>query len=310
MVADAAEAAEEAPRASMIAAPRLATVGMKSFSIQFWSLTTSAAFLPPISAWKMSGYWVAEWLPQIVIFLMSVTAAPVFLASCEIARLWSRRVSAENRSLRDVGGVGHRDQRVGVGRVAGHADADVVGGDRVERLALRGEDRAVGLQQVAALHARAARPRADQQRQVHAVEDLVRVRADLDARQQRERAVVEFHHDTLERLERGLDLEQTQLDRAVGPQQRAAGQAEQQAVADLAGSAGDGDLQRTCAHFGLLLWRKSDVTFRSTKLVETSAPLPARNLRSITSANPLGPRGNRHVPAAAGTFHAMFCPDA
>ena len=29
MVADAAEAAEEAPRASMIAAPRLATVGMK-----------------------------------------------------------------------------------------------------------------------------------------------------------------------------------------------------------------------------------------------------------------------------------------
>src|ERR1700720_3393895 len=98
MVADAAEAADELPRASMIAAPRLATVGMKSFSIQFWSLTTSAAFLPLISAWKTSGYWVAEWLPQIVTFLMSVTAAPVFLASCEIARLWSRRVSAENRS--------------------------------------------------------------------------------------------------------------------------------------------------------------------------------------------------------------------
>jgi malate dehydrogenase len=43
MVADAAEAADELPRASMIAAPRLATVGMKSFSIQDWSLTTSAA---------------------------------------------------------------------------------------------------------------------------------------------------------------------------------------------------------------------------------------------------------------------------
>ncbi|MEU3721265.1 biotin/lipoyl-containing protein, partial [Streptomyces sp. NPDC031705] len=25
-----------------------------------WSFTTSAAFLPAISAWKMSGYWVAE----------------------------------------------------------------------------------------------------------------------------------------------------------------------------------------------------------------------------------------------------------
>src|SRR6202007_3045192 len=53
VVADAAEAADEAPRASMIAAPRLATVGMKSLSIQFWSLTTSAAFLPLTSAWKM-----------------------------------------------------------------------------------------------------------------------------------------------------------------------------------------------------------------------------------------------------------------
>ena len=46
MVADAAEAADDEPRASMIAAPRLATVGMKSFSIQAWSSTTSAAFLP------------------------------------------------------------------------------------------------------------------------------------------------------------------------------------------------------------------------------------------------------------------------
>src|ERR1700748_1098189 len=89
----AADAADEAPRASMIAAPRLATVGMKAFSTQAWSLTTSAAFFPPTSAWKMSGYWVAEWLPQIVIFLMSVTLAPVFLASWLIARLWSRRVS-------------------------------------------------------------------------------------------------------------------------------------------------------------------------------------------------------------------------
>src|SRR6202167_6679802 len=99
VVADAAEAADELPRASMIAAPRLATVGMKSSSIQDWSPTTSAAFLPPISAWQMSGYWVAEWLPQIVSFLMSVTLAPVFLASCEMARLWSSRVNAEKRSL-------------------------------------------------------------------------------------------------------------------------------------------------------------------------------------------------------------------
>ena len=46
MVAEAAEAAEEEPRASMIAAPRLATVGMKSSLIQAWSSTCSAAFGP------------------------------------------------------------------------------------------------------------------------------------------------------------------------------------------------------------------------------------------------------------------------
>src|SRR6185437_6476249 len=76
-VALAADAAEEDPRASMMAAPRLATVGMNVFSSQSWSSTTSAAMRPPTSAWNRSGYCVAEWLPQIVIFLMSVTGAPV-----------------------------------------------------------------------------------------------------------------------------------------------------------------------------------------------------------------------------------------
>src|SRR5690606_345334 len=94
IAAEAADAADDAPRASMIAAPRLATVGMKSFSSQSWSLTVSAAFLPAISAWKMSGYWVAEWLPQIVILRMSATETPAFLDSCASARLWSRRVIA------------------------------------------------------------------------------------------------------------------------------------------------------------------------------------------------------------------------
>src|SRR5690242_16557001 len=89
MAALAAEAAEEAPRASMMAAPRLATVGMKSFSSQAWSLpVASKAGLPAISAWKMSGYWVAEWLPQMVTRLMSETRAPVLADSWPTARLW------------------------------------------------------------------------------------------------------------------------------------------------------------------------------------------------------------------------------
>src|SRR5258705_944709 len=103
----------------MIAAPRLATVGMKSSAIHAWSLTTSAAFLPPTSAWNTSGYWVAEWLPQMVIFLMSVTAAPVFLASCEMARLWSRRGSAENRSFGMSGAVVIPIHALGLGGVPG-----------------------------------------------------------------------------------------------------------------------------------------------------------------------------------------------
>lgn len=46
----------------------------------------------------MSGYWVAEWLPQMVRRLMSATVEPVFFASWVSARLWSRRVIAVKRS--------------------------------------------------------------------------------------------------------------------------------------------------------------------------------------------------------------------
>src|SRR5512139_902237 len=99
MAALAADAALERPRASMMAAPRCCTVGMKSFSSQAWSFTRAAAFWPLTSAWKRSGYWVAEWLPQIVILVMSLTVVPVFWASWAIARLWSRRVIAVKRPL-------------------------------------------------------------------------------------------------------------------------------------------------------------------------------------------------------------------
>ena len=97
IAAFAADAADDAPRASMIAAPRLATVGMNSSRSQP-SSTCSAATFPPTSAWNRSGYWVAEWLPQIVILLISVTGTPSFFASCAMARLWSRRIIAVKRS--------------------------------------------------------------------------------------------------------------------------------------------------------------------------------------------------------------------
>ena len=85
------------------------------------------------------------------------------------------------------------------------------------------------------------------QRQVDPVEDALGSSPISTVGQQRERAVVQLHHHALQRLERWGDLEQPQLDRLVGAQHRAAGDPEQQAVADLAGGAGDGDLDG-CAH--------------------------------------------------------------
>ena len=138
-----------------------------------------------------------------------------------------------------MSGVVHRDEGVGVGRVADHEDLDVVGRAARERRALRGEDRAVGLEQVAALHALRAGPRADQQGDVRAVERLVGIVGLDHAGQQREGAVVELHRHALERAERGRDLQQLQDHGLVGPEQLAAGDAEQEAVTDLAGGTGD-----------------------------------------------------------------------
>ena len=75
----AADAADEAPRASMIAAPRLATVGMNvpSTHVVVADRLVGVACRRP-RQWNRSGYCVVEWLPQIVIFVTSVTGAPSF----------------------------------------------------------------------------------------------------------------------------------------------------------------------------------------------------------------------------------------
>src|SRR5690606_203140 len=85
MAALAAEAAEDAPRALMMAAPRCCTSGMKVPRYQSTSTLGSAAS-PLMSALEMSGYWVEEWLPQMVTFVMSLMVVPVFCASWVRAR--------------------------------------------------------------------------------------------------------------------------------------------------------------------------------------------------------------------------------
>ena len=64
----AALAADDFPITEMISAPLFQTLVRKGPSSQASSLTTSRSGFPPTVAWKVSGYQVAEWLPQMKIF--------------------------------------------------------------------------------------------------------------------------------------------------------------------------------------------------------------------------------------------------
>jgi hypothetical protein len=148
---------------------------------------------------------------------------------------------AVNRSGRDALGVVHGDEGVRVSRVADHQDPDVVGGRRGDGPALGGEDGAVGRQQVGPLHALLAGHRPHQQAVVGPVEGQVGVVGGDHPGEQGEGAVVELHADALERPDRLGDLQQLEDDRLVVAEHLAAGDAEHQGVADLAGGARDGD---------------------------------------------------------------------
>ena len=102
---------------------------------------------------------------------MVISADRVTWRAGLLGKLTKRTVVIEPRHRREVAGlearrVALRDQRIRVRRIADHQHAYVAVRDGVERLALGGEDLRVREQQVLALHARAARPRAHQQRYV------------------------------------------------------------------------------------------------------------------------------------------------
>ena len=237
IAAFAAEAADDAPRASMILAPRCCTVGMYVALDPRLVDAAPIAGLPFTRACTRSGYCVAEWLPQIVMLRDGTDGHVALLRELRLGPVVVEPHHRGEALARDRARVVHRDQAVRVGRVADDEDPHVVGRARRERLALRGEDRAVHLEQLAALHPLRPRPGADEQRVVHAGERPVRVVGLLDACEQRERAVVELHRHAGERGKRGRDLEQMQDHGLVLAEHLAARDAEQQAVADLTGSA-------------------------------------------------------------------------
>ena len=107
--------------------------------------------------------------------------------------------------------------------------------------ALDREYRRVRFQQVLALHAGAARPRAHEQRVVAVVERDIRVVRCNHAGQGGERAVVEFHDDAVQGVQRRRYLEQLQDDGLIGAEHLARCDPKRKLIADLAGRTGDRD---------------------------------------------------------------------
>ena len=250
------------------------------------SSTSESAGLPADGAWCRSGYCVAEWLPQMMI------SAQVGRVSAGLLReLRQRAVVVEAHHRREIARIQarrvlHRDQRVGVGRVAHDQHTHVAVGDRIERLALRREDLRVGEQQVLALHAGAARPRADEQRDVAVLEgDLGVVRRD-DLVERRERAVVELHHHALQGAQRRRDFEQVQVDGLVGTEHLARGHAEGEGVADLACGAGDRDVDGGLHGVSPLVF--CCLPRRAAGPHETAADRAIRNVTSPCPRLPVG----------------------
>ena len=153
--------------------------------------------------------------------------------------------------VRDVDRVGSSDEGVGVSGVAGDENADVVGGNVVEGLALGGEDSPVLGEQIGTLHTRFAGHGADEEGGVNSVKDLLWIVTDLDIHEIAEGAVVKLHDDALKGFEGRGDLEKAKLDRSVS-EQRTGSDTEQQAVANLASSSGDGNLDGGLGHGSLL----------------------------------------------------------
>src|SRR5437762_13641126 len=85
IAAFAADAADESPRASMTAAPRLPTVGRNTVRFQFSSLISALIDAPCAVAMRYSGYTVGEWLPHTTSLSIDPTGLPLFCASCDHA---------------------------------------------------------------------------------------------------------------------------------------------------------------------------------------------------------------------------------
>ena len=140
-----------------------------------------------------------------------------------------------------IGRGGLRDEGIGIGRVTDNQHFDVARGVVIQRLALRAENGAIRGEQILALHAGTARAGADQQGIIAVLESNVGIVSRDQAAQERESAVVEFHGNALECIQRRGDFQQLQDDRLIRTKHVASRNAEGKRIADVTGSTGDGN---------------------------------------------------------------------
>jgi len=151
---------------------------------------------------------------------------------------------------RNVFGVVHRDQAVGVAGIADDEDADIGGGVFGDGLALAGEDFAVDAEEVFALHAGSARDAADEEGPVDAGEADIDAGGGGDAVEEGKGAVVEFHANAVQSGQRFfvIALDEAEIDGLIGAEEGAGGDAEEEGVSDLTCGSGDGDCDGGFAH--------------------------------------------------------------
>lgn len=96
---------DERPLVSIISAPLFCTIAIKSLSSHSRSsLRISLNGSPLTRVWKVFGYWVEEWLPQIARFVICPISIlyPFYFSFWQIyqvALFWSNLVRAEKFSL-------------------------------------------------------------------------------------------------------------------------------------------------------------------------------------------------------------------
>ena len=133
----------------------------------------------------------------------------------------------------EMGRVTGGDEAIGIGGVTHHQHFHVAARPAIDRCALAGKYLCIGLQQILALHAGAARPRAHQQTEFGVTECDIGIVGLDDVGDQGERAILDFHDRAGQGIHRRCDFEQLQDYRLILAKHFAGGDTEQQGITDL-----------------------------------------------------------------------------